>query len=70
MFENMSNAMPAYQEYIAELSVLAQQQGKEISERLIKAMGYMYSDLIQFCFDAYRLLSKKRHGKILLVPPS
>jgi len=63
MFETMSTNLPAYEEYVDRLSALAQQHGTDLSKRLVKAMGYIYTDLIQFCFDVYRLLSKKRKGE-------
>lgn len=28
--------------------------------RLLKAMGYVYSDLLQFCFNICQLFSRKR----------
>jgi hypothetical protein len=67
MFENMAMQLPAYEEHIKELKERAQQQGREVSPRLLKALAYVYSDLIQFCFDACRLFSKKRSSMLVLL---
>jgi hypothetical protein len=64
MFENMAMLLPAYEEYVHQMRARAEQQERRVSDRLLKAMAYIYSDLIQFCFDAYKLLSKKRLGTL------
>lgn len=64
MLENMAAVLPAYEGYVDKMRVRAEQQGRRVSDRLLKAMAYIYSDLIQFCFDAYKLLSKKRLGTL------
>ena len=60
MFETMSMQLPAYEEYTTAMRDRARQQSKNTPDRLLKALTYIYTDLIQFCFDAYKLLSKKR----------
>jgi len=59
MFENMGMLLPAYEEYVHDLQARAQQRGREVSSRLLKALAYVYTDLIQFCYDACKLFSKK-----------
>lgn len=62
MLENMGNLLPAYERYVREIRARAQQRPSELPPGLLKALGYIYSDLIQFCFEACKLLSKKRSG--------
>ncbi|KAF2185894.1 hypothetical protein K469DRAFT_687714 [Zopfia rhizophila CBS 207.26] len=59
MFENMGMLLPAYEEYATKMQARAQQQQKDTPDRLLKALAYIYTDLLQFCFDACKLLSKK-----------
>jgi hypothetical protein len=66
MFENMGLLLPAYEEYVQELRIRVQQARREVSPRLLKALSYVYSDLIQFCFDACKLFSKKRSSMFTL----
>lgn len=68
MFENMAALLPAYEEYVKKMRARAERQGNRVSDRLLSAMAYIYSDLIQFCFDAYKLLSKKKSSKQQMVP--
>jgi hypothetical protein len=68
MFENMAALLPAYEEYVKKIRAREERRGNRVSDRLISAMAYIYSDLIQFCFDAYKLLSKKKSRKQRMVP--
>jgi hypothetical protein len=63
MFENMGMLLPAYEEFTTKFQARARQENKESSGRLLKALAYIYTDLLQFCFDACKLLSKKSSRK-------
>jgi hypothetical protein len=63
MFENMAALLPAYEDYVKEMRSRAKEQGNRVSVRLVSALAYIYSDLIQFCFDAYKLLSRRKSSK-------
>ena len=69
MFENMGMLLPAYEEYVESLRVRSRNQPKDMPDRLLRALAYIYSDLIQFCFDACKLLSKKRSSMMRSVKP-
>lgn len=62
MFENMSTLLPAYEEYFKELRSRMATQGRKVKgcDRISRALAYIYSDLIQFCFDMSKLFTKNR----------
>ena len=51
--------LPAYEEYVTKLTERARRHGAQVNARLLEALGYIYSDLIEFCLSAFRLLSKR-----------
>lgn len=58
MFTQLRNAIHAYEEYAAKLRTHC--QGSSVSPRLMKALSYLYLDIIEFCGDTCRLLSSKK----------
>jgi len=65
MLENMGMLLPAYEEYVTKLQARLQQQNRGNCDRLLEALAYIYTDLLQFCFDAFKMLSKKSSSKCL-----
>lgn len=66
MIEKMTVSLPAYEEYIRTLRSRAPQAYKDgknhrISNHLLKALAYVFADVLQFCQEACGLFSK--HGK-------
>lgn len=64
MLENMGMLLPAYEMYVTKLQARLRQQNKDDCERLLRALAYIYTDLLQFCFDSFKLLSKKSSSKV------
>jgi hypothetical protein len=62
MFEKMAQNLPAYEEYVVKLQFRAQKYGRKPHPRLLKALAYIYVDIIQFCLDACRLFSAGKNG--------
>lgn len=65
MIEKMTASLPAYDEYVKTLrSRKARQDGNAhgISNRLIKALAYVFADVLQFCQEACELFSKYGKG--------
>ncbi|KAH0542496.1 hypothetical protein FGG08_003092 [Glutinoglossum americanum] len=60
MFEKMSVTLPVYEEYIRTLKARALSRGQPVSRRLLKALAYVYSDIIQFCQYACNLFTKRK----------
>lgn len=59
MFTTLKHIIPAYEEYATKLR--DRFQGSSASQpRLMKALSYLYSDIVQFCGEACRLLSSKK----------
>jgi hypothetical protein len=64
MFEQMSRVLPAYEEYTEQLMSGARQRDEEMSVRILYALAFVYSDLMHFCFDAFKLFAKRKSGKV------
>jgi hypothetical protein len=58
--------LPAYEEYTERLVSSARKRDEEMSVRISYALAFVYSDLIHFCFDAFKLFAKRKSGKVPL----
>ncbi|KAI9775589.1 MAG: hypothetical protein M1839_000989 [Geoglossum umbratile] len=59
MFGKMASTLPVYEKYVKILRTRATEP-KQLSERLLKALAYVYSDIIQFCQYACNLFKKRK----------
>ncbi|KAI8628018.1 hypothetical protein F5Y19DRAFT_439227 [Xylariaceae sp. FL1651] len=69
MFENMSMLLPAYEEYVDKFQSRLRYRGARPSDRIFRALAYIYSDLLQFCFDICKVFTRKR-SKLLMLKSS
>ena len=64
--EKMTMSLPAYEDYIDTLYDRArpEKDGKKynMSNRLLKALSYVFADILQFCQEACELFSKYGKG--------
>ena len=60
MFEKMALTLPVYEEYVRNLRMRALSREQQVSRRLLKALAYVYSDIIQFCQYACNLFTKRK----------
>jgi hypothetical protein len=63
MFDTMNNRLPVYEQLVDQFSVIAPRLNEAANGRLRRALAYVYSDLIQFCYDICKLFSRKRSSK-------
>lgn len=68
MIEKMTISLPAYEDYLESLhsrAIRARQEQKDhnVSSRLLKALAYVYADILQFCQEACELFSNSGRGK-------
>ena len=63
MFAQMGRVLPAYEEYIEQLISGARQRDEEMCTRILHALAFVYSDLIHFCFDAFKIFTKRKLGE-------
>ncbi|QGI86213.1 hypothetical protein CEK25_012942 [Fusarium fujikuroi] len=66
MFESMSVVLPAYEEYVSKLRSRLTANGHECCTRIFKTLAYIQADLIQFCFEMYKLFTRKRSNSLLI----
>jgi hypothetical protein len=67
MIEKITITLPAFEEYLETLHSRAIRNSKEkndynVFSRLLKALAYVYADMLQFC-QACELFFKRRMGK-------
>ena len=67
MIEKMTVSLPAYEDYIDTLYDRPRQPEKDrkkynMSNRLLKALSYIFADILQFCQEACELFSKYGKG--------
>ncbi|KAH7308642.1 hypothetical protein B0I35DRAFT_442341 [Stachybotrys elegans] len=66
LFEAMAMKLPAYQEYYDNINAVVRRRGSQAPSRLLKGMGYIYADLIQFCYDICQIFSRQRSKFLFL----
>ncbi|KAI0376424.1 hypothetical protein F5Y04DRAFT_209945 [Hypomontagnella monticulosa] len=69
MFNTMGSHLPAYEQFVNEFTVATLKRDLAANSRLTRALAYIYSDLIQFCYDICQLFSRRR-SKLLSFPGS
>lgn len=67
MIEKMTVSLPAYEGYIDTFYDRARQPEKDrkkynMSNRLLKALSYIFADILQFCQEVCELFSKYGKG--------
>jgi hypothetical protein len=60
MFDDMVEVLPAYEEYVDHVQSKYAKGGIEFAPRLLKALAYVYSDILDFCLGAVRILSPRK----------
>ena len=65
LLENMSLKLPVYEDFL-QFWETHKSDNRPPPTRLFQAMAYIYSDLLQFCFDVCQLLSRKRSSFLKL----
>ncbi|KAF2107029.1 hypothetical protein BDV96DRAFT_654121 [Lophiotrema nucula] len=58
-FDQMREQLPAYTDAIEILRQDQNRDGKRFDRRLLVSLSWIYKDVIQFCYEAYKLLSNK-----------
>jgi hypothetical protein len=62
MLENLSRCLPAYEIYMGRIG-RCHAGNKAIHQCLSEALGNVYADVVQFCYDLIRLFAPKKNGK-------
>lgn len=65
MFESIAHTLPQYQQLHESCKHQLHFQSQSQDARLAALMSYVYADMIQFCLDLYRMLSRGHHGTLL-----
>jgi predicted O-linked N-acetylglucosamine transferase (SPINDLY family) len=60
MFEVIASKLSVYEEHARILQARAVERKQQVSIRLIKALAYIYSDIIQFCQYSCNLFAKRK----------
>jgi hypothetical protein len=63
LFEDMSQKLPLYQDHFQVISAVIRRRGGQVPVRLFTAMAFVYSDLLQFCFDICQIFSRRRSSQ-------
>jgi len=63
MFDQMAALLPAYEDFLTQLTTGARVMNAALSTRALSIMSFVYSDLIHFCFDACKIFTKKKPGR-------
>lgn len=61
IFGNISEQLPIYEEYVSFIREQAAVRS-EAYTRLERALGYLYADILGFCYSAYALFAKPTPG--------
>ncbi|KAH6681135.1 hypothetical protein F5X68DRAFT_263480 [Plectosphaerella plurivora] len=64
MFEKMSLKLPVYEEFVVRWKETKQE--RPLPERLLRAMSFIYADVLQFSYDICQLFSHKRSRMLSL----
>lgn len=56
-FEQISDKLPAYAAAVEPLKSLKNRHGKRFDRRLLISLSWIYRDVMEFCYKAYKLLS-------------
>lgn len=59
-FRKIADELPAYTVAIEALGSLKDRDGRQLDHRLLISLSWIYKDVVEFCYDAYRLLSNKK----------
>jgi hypothetical protein len=70
MFDQMAAVLPAYEDFLKQLTTGARVMNEALSTRALSIMSFVYSDLIHFCFDARKIFTKRKPGKSAWRRPS
>ncbi|KAF2471412.1 uncharacterized protein BDR25DRAFT_27092 [Lindgomyces ingoldianus] len=57
MLDDMTDVLPAYEEYVGQIQSKYSKEGVDFAPRLLKALAFVYSDILDFCLGAVRILS-------------
>ncbi|OQV09527.1 hypothetical protein CLAIMM_13640 [Cladophialophora immunda] len=57
-FEQISVQLPIYEHGVKSLKSLKDEHDKRLDRRLLVSLSWIYSDVMEYCFEAYRLLSR------------
>ena len=60
MFDKITVALPAIEEYVSVLKAQSDKRGQPLPLRLTMALACVYVDLIQFCQEICKLFAGKR----------
>ncbi|KAH8901103.1 hypothetical protein GQ53DRAFT_835048 [Thozetella sp. PMI_491] len=66
LFELMGSKLVVYERFLTGLHTRRIRRGAHGIDSLVTAMGYVYADLLQFCFDVCQFLSRKRSSNLSL----
>ncbi|KAF2006201.1 hypothetical protein P154DRAFT_517874 [Amniculicola lignicola CBS 123094] len=63
MLDDMIEVLPAYEEYVDQVQSRYAQGSADFAPRLLKALSFVYSDILDFCLGALKILSPKRGAR-------